>query len=719
MIKFHETQSSEFQPVSSENNYLIERYGSIQNFLGHNFSEEYHNLLAKPVRKGKVIEWYARLSGDIRPVESFPEQEKIALLSLYNARRHEIERKCTQLRASKDFDSNGWARMLSDAFDPNHIQIFSDGKDVILVWGIQTRRKDDYVLPERLYAAYIVPFEAPLDEPESLPNNEDDAPYVNADLVVPVDTETSELDQGEQTTEPSISKDEKPINEEPIIEEPIKEEPIIEVPRKPEIPSKKAKHWFYAMLDQFEIFASQYWWLLLILVLLFIFLIIWWLKSPVEHAALTPVEIDRVYKEIMPEKPRVRKTPIDTTRFRDDDETGNTVVAGLLNIAMVDQKEKFKQLAVELKKIFPEASYEISYFDDVTHRLQLNYPEQDTNIRKTIQEQLATYRLLMWDESIFRVTLAVDDPFMNEAEKSWHLTMVNAPLAWDKTVGDTSVVVAIIDDGFDLQHPELNGKNIVKPYNVVTDDSNITSSDEVLHGTHVAAIALGNSNNASGACGIAPGCSFMPIQAGSPGGFFTGTDIIDGVLYALNNGADVVNMSLGKLFGETAQGMTPDQLLSIIRDYGTDEEIFWKELFSLANDKNITIVLAGGNEALPIGMDPMQRSNSTLKVLAVGRDMKRAEFSNYQSITGEKNNFISAPGVQIFSAIPGNRFSPLDGTSMAAPIVSGAVALMKSRKNGITNHEIFEVLNATAKPSLERNGAPLLQVDKALMRLNP
>jgi len=309
------------------------------------------------------------------------------------------------------------------------------------------------------------------------------------------------------------------------------------------------------------------------------------------------------------------------------------------------------------------------------------------------------------------------DPFWTSPDKSWHLKAINTDKAWDISMGDTSVMVAVIDDGFDLNHPELKGKNIVKPYNVLTKNSRVFGNGRVQHGTHVAALAIGSANNASGASGVAPNCSFMPIQIGGAAEFFSSTDIIDGVLYALNNGADVINMSLGKMFGPELQLKPPSELAKIINEYNKDEEQFWNELFALADQKNALIVLAGGNESLPIGLDPMQRSSATLKVVALDARLQKASFSNYCKDCFGKPCFISAPGAAVYSAVPGNAYMPMDGTSMAAPIVTGAVALMKSINPRIKNKVLLKVLYETAKPSTDRSVPPLLHIDKALLKI--
>jgi subtilisin family serine protease len=128
------------------------------------------------------------------------------------------------------------------------------------------------------------------------------------------------------------------------------------------------------------------------------------------------------------------------------------------------------------------------------------------------------------------------------------------------------------------------------------------------------------------------------------------------------------------------------------------------------------IVLAGGNEDLLIGLDPMQRSDEVLKVVAVDINMAKAGFSNYCKNWSAKNAYISAPGVGIYSSIPGNKFQSMQGTSMAAPIVTGAIALIKSVNPNLKNKEILKILRETSKPLADRSCPPFLQLDVALKK---
>ena len=722
MKPFFTSSVNDYELVSNQINYMVEQYAQIQQFLKSNFQEPFFHLLAKPERSGSFIHWYSDLPGEIKRVEEFSLDVRSKLLNTYNARKHEIEATCLRLRNSDDFDKQLWADILKSAFNPDHLFLFSNGEEVILVWGIKTNKQRDYHVPFDEYkSALLTPVVVDEEGPEETEPIEETEVHVepleeNSTIEPVFETETSFTppDPMDADSIESMQHEDNPIESEI--------EPLQKEENNPKISQEKKeikpKHWFYAGLDRFERFAGKYWWLILIILILLLWLMLDRCNRPDENVVLSDTEVEEIYDEIMPEIPRKRIIPIDSTDFREDDNTGNIVVAGLVNIALVENKETFKRMAVELKQQFPDDNYKIVYYDEETNRLQFNFPEEESaEMKEKIRTKLSRYKLLIWDESVFLTSKKSNDPFFRDENKAWHLKSIHLEEAWDMTMGDTSVCIAVIDDGFDLKHKEFAGKRLRKPYNIVQDNTQVYSNSSIIHGTHVAGLALGNADNNSGASGVAPKCSFMPVQIGSGQEFFTMTDVVDGVLYALNHGADVINMSLGKSFSEALQGKSPSELDNIINTTGKDEEKFWKELFSMAEQKNTLIVLAGGNENLLIGLDPMQRSENVLKVVAVDQNLRKADFSNYCRNIGTKNMFISAPGVDIYSSIPGNQYKSLQGTSMAAPIVTGAIALMKSLRPEMKNEKILRILRQTSKTLPDRSCPPFLQLDQALKKV--
>jgi subtilisin family serine protease len=171
-------------------------------------------------------------------------------------------------------------------------------------------------------------------------------------------------------------------------------------------------------------------------------------------------------------------------------------------------------------------------------------------------------------------------------------------------------------------------------------------------------------------------------------------------------------MSLGMGFGKQAEYMPIPIQQNIINTSYKDEEAFYNQLFDIAYKKNVVVVLAAGNENILIGLDPMERTNKTINVSASTPNNDRASFSNFGNLST-----ISAPGIHIYSSVPNNDYQYLDGTSMAAPIVTGGVALIKSVNPNLTFDQIVELLQTTGLPisnDPERPIGNLMQLNKAL-----
>lgn len=373
----------------------------------------------------------------------------------------------------------------------------------------------------------------------------------------------------------------------------------------------------------------------------------------------------------------------------------NYVAGNRLILMLTDESSTIEDFVKAFRTDYSDDKvYILSNPDTLIRRITLTLP---TNERETFEEQLpvkySRFGLVVVPDAIYKTSSMTNDPDLQVQDKRWYFDECGVFDAWDTTMGDENIVVAIIDDGFDLDHEELRGR-AYKPFNAVNHTDKITPSPGG-HGTHVASTAIGNADNGKGIAGIAPKCKFMPIQVGDINGNMSSSAIIDGVLYAISNGADVVNMSLGMYFGPNVRNMPIFMQNNIRNYYFKQEEQMWNQIFAMARQSNITFVLAGGNENILIGIDPMSRSNNTIKVSAVGTRRDKANFSNYGDLST-----VSAPGVHIYNSIPGNSYTFMDGTSMAAPIVTGGCALLKSKDNTLSTSEIVNILRSTSNRSI-------------------
>ncbi len=422
-----------------------------------------------------------------------------------------------------------------------------------------------------------------------------------------------------------------------------------------------------------------------------------------------PVPTPPEYGDVLPPNQGVMP-PMDTTKIIRV--PGNPVIIGnRLNVLMENEDKSIMDLAKDFKEKYPDDKYKVVYYDDVVKRMQIEVPEEDRARLKTeIPSKFAPeYELFVFDEALFESGQTPNDPAFADPDKSWYLKEVKAPQAWETTKGNSNgrkLTIAIVDNGFSLRHPELQSK-VVMPYNVWEHSKNVTAQ-RVDHGTHVAGTALAIADNGKGLCGIAPECAFMPVQVANKQGLMTTTSILDGILYALYQGADVINVSLGTTFA----GTPPENVQRDLQDnHFKEEERVWNEVMKIANKHRVVIIIAAGNDNMLAGVDPMNRPKNFIVVSAVDKnnsEYRKAGFSNF----GDYST-VSAPGVSIFSTVGNSDYAIMDGTSMASPIVAGAVALMKSLNEGLTTEQIICVLKSTGKPAKGKIGN-LVQIDKAV-----
>jgi subtilisin family serine protease len=391
---------------------------------------------------------------------------------------------------------------------------------------------------------------------------------------------------------------------------------------------------------------------------------------------------------------------IDTSKIEIDSLTGRTIVSNLINVAVKNQAVPLKTFLLDLLKKVDTADYKVVYADSTINRVQLEVNSDSIpNFKVKLRKKLNNYDLLVWDEVLF--SSSYNESKLNDPTFSWYFNAINAQQAWSISTGDKDIVVAVIDNGFDINHPELKGKSI-KPYNVTSRNNNVSPASQN-HGTHVAATIVAKSDNNLGLVGIAPKCTFMPIKVSDQNGNMTNSYIIDGILYAIKNKASVINISLGMAISPNF-GLNESQQQNYINTQGKDEEDFWNELFKFADDRKVTCVIAAGNSHIMAGYDPFQRSKYTIKVGAVDKNLKKADFSNYGKFVT-----VYAPGVSIYSAKPNGGFEFLDGTSMASPIVAGSVALLKSKNRNISNEDIIKLLTKSARVT---NGLKVLDLNR-------
>ncbi len=308
-----------------------------------------------------------------------------------------------------------------------------------------------------------------------------------------------------------------------------------------------------------------------------------------------------------------------------------------------------------------------------------------------ILESDARVKSVEFDE-VLQITDLPSDPDLNQL---WGLNStygIDAPGAWASTLGDSSVVVAVIDTGIDLDHPDLvnnlwtNTDEI--PGNGVDDDNNGfiddihgwdfvnndgNPDDDNNHGTHVAG-TIAASANSIGVVGVAPGVQVMGLKFLNSSGSGMTSHALQSLQYAIDNGALISNNSWGG--GGFSSAM--------------------ETLLTQAETVNHLFVAAAGNSSNNIDTSPTYpaayQNANVISVASIQSDGSRSGFSNY----GTTNVDVAAPGSSIRSTISGGGYASFNGTSMASPHVAGIAALMRSLEPNVSTADIKRILIETS-----------------------
>ena len=249
-------------------------------------------------------------------------------------------------------------------------------------------------------------------------------------------------------------------------------------------------------------------------------------------------------------------------------------------------------------------------------------------------------------------------------------------------------LIAILDTGVDSKHEDLadNFISTRRKYN----------SDKQGHGTHCAGIAGAVSNNNIGVASFSPNNEFTQITSVkvlSDFGSGTQRGIINGMLEAADKGADVISMSLG---GRSA----------------ANKQKAYLDAVKYCNDKGAIVVVAAGNNGANAKDISPANVKGVITVSAIDNDLNKASFSNHIKDIGMG---IAAPGVMIYSSVPGNEYKKFSGTSMATPYVAGLVGVMKSINKNLTTKEAFDILNKTGvKTNHDKETGKLIQPTEAI-----
>jgi subtilisin family serine protease len=285
---------------------------------------------------------------------------------------------------------------------------------------------------------------------------------------------------------------------------------------------------------------------------------------------------------------------------------------------------------------------------------------------------------------------------------NWGADLIKAPEAWAQGYTGKGVVIAVVDTGVDYNHEDLkdniwtnpkeiagNGKDDdgngyvddIHGWNFVDNNNNVL--DDNGHGTHVSGTIAGENNN-YGVTGIAYDAKIMPVKVLDDSGSGSYTSVAKGIRYAVDNGANVINLSLG----------------------GGSSNLTLQSAINYASSKGVIVVMAAGNDGDSSPDYPASyASKSGIAVGAVDKNNNMADFSNRSG--ANEIAYVTAPGVKVYSSVPNNQYATYSGTSMATPHVAGVVALMLSANHNLTDAQVRQIVTETAGNSTQTTNSSL------------
>lgn len=305
-----------------------------------------------------------------------------------------------------------------------------------------------------------------------------------------------------------------------------------------------------------------------------------------------------------------------------------------------------------------------------------------------LAQALSDYRAnpdVEWAEpaSVMQIQWVPNDPAYPSL---WGMAKIQTAPAWDIVKG-SGVVVAVVDTGADHTHPDLAANIWANPTEIpgngMDDDGNgfvddvrgwdfVSNTNAPLdghsHGTHVSGTIAAVGNNGIGVVGVAPQAKIMVVKGLGNDGSGYDSDLAQGIVYAADNGADIINMSWG----------------------GTGDSPVIEEAINYAHSLGVILVAAAGNSAIDASQFLPAKYVSVITVSAFNSADVMAPFSNF----GTKID-VAAPGVGIQSTVPGGYYSSFNGTSMAAPHVAGLAALILSQRPSLANEQVRQIIRQT------------------------
>ena len=331
---------------------------------------------------------------------------------------------------------------------------------------------------------------------------------------------------------------------------------------------------------------------------------------------------------------------------------------------------------------------------EVSEPAELTEENKELSEESMQEEQIPSEAEEISDEDIQEELAVKGVPNDNDIDNQWYLKSIEAYDAWDKVNDGSSVLVAVIDSGCQLDHPDLN---VLKDKCVTFNDGQKGSftewdneEDDNGHGTHVCGIIAATTNNSEGIAGVSNNkAQLIVIDATNVSSSFTTQDVVLAIDYAIEQKAKLINLSLGGLY----------------KDYILDNAV------NNAYNNGVLCVCAAGNEASDLYSSPSD-AYGAIGVMGHNQSGNITSTSNYGA---EKD--VASPGANIYSTYKNSSYKSMGGTSMATPIVTGVAALLLSEDPTLTPRQLKNLIYSSGDDDYGTYGFGKINAKKALESL--